>query len=309
MLTQRGFSLVELMVAMALGLVVTGAVFALYLTSTLSYAQDERYARMQENGRYALKVVAEDLRMADFWGKITAPETIASAVAPPGGCAGSIDLLNAGRGLLFNRYHDAEELQFNPCADVTGVHAAGTDMVVVKRVQKQPGATTGLRLRSNGVSGTFVDSGSPNTAAGEADWGYQPRLYFVRNFSRSAADGTPALCRLQLRDAPHHLDFQDVECPAEGIEDLHILFGVDTDQDGAANRYTSAPALDDMEVVVSARIYILARSLDADRQYTNTKAFSLGDVLVPALNDGFYRQVYTTTVALRNTANMALLSN
>jgi type IV pilus assembly protein PilW len=306
---QRGFTLVEVMVAVALGLIVTAAVLAIYLTSTTSYAQDERYVRMQENGRYALRVIAEDLRMADFWGKMTAPGAIATALTAASTCAASIDLLDAEQSLLFNRYHSPQQTQFAPCSTVTAMHESGTDMLVIKRVQKQSGATAGLRLRTNGISGTLLDSGTPNAAAGEADWAYQPRLYFIRSFSRDAGDGIPALCRLGLAAPPDHLQLTRVDCPAEGIEDFHVVFGLDTDEDGVANRYSSSPSLDEMETVVTARVYVLARSADADAQHTDAKSFRLGDVDVAARNDGFYRQVYTTTVSLRNPASLALLNN
>ena len=46
-----------------------------------------------------------------------------------------------------------------------------------------------------------------------------------------------------------------VTCLAEGIEDFHVQFGIDTDADGYANQYVSSPTLAQIEGVVSARVY------------------------------------------------------
>ena len=56
---QTGLTLVELMIAVTIGLVISGAVLGVYVNAVRSFSQDERYARMQENGRYALRVLAD----------------------------------------------------------------------------------------------------------------------------------------------------------------------------------------------------------------------------------------------------------
>jgi type IV pilus assembly protein PilW len=59
---QRGFSLVELMVALVLGLLVIGGVGGVFLSQRELYRQNENLARMQENARYAFEVMARSLR-------------------------------------------------------------------------------------------------------------------------------------------------------------------------------------------------------------------------------------------------------
>jgi type IV pilus assembly protein PilW len=61
---QRGFSLVELMVALVLGLLVIGGVGGVFLSQRELYHQNENLARMQENARYAFEVMARSLREA-----------------------------------------------------------------------------------------------------------------------------------------------------------------------------------------------------------------------------------------------------
>ncbi len=61
---QRGFSLVELMVALVLGLVVIGGVIGVFLSNREVYRQNENLSRMQESARYAFELMARSVREA-----------------------------------------------------------------------------------------------------------------------------------------------------------------------------------------------------------------------------------------------------
>lgn len=64
----RGFSLVELMVAMALSLVLLGGVLAIFASSRTTYETTDRLSRIQETGRFALDSITRDLRAAGYIG-------------------------------------------------------------------------------------------------------------------------------------------------------------------------------------------------------------------------------------------------
>ena len=61
---RSGFSLVELMIAMVLGLFLIGGVVSVFLANRQVYRQNENLARMQENARYAFEILARDIREA-----------------------------------------------------------------------------------------------------------------------------------------------------------------------------------------------------------------------------------------------------
>ena len=65
---QRGVTLVELMVALALGLLITVAMLKVYVDASGLYRFNEGLARVQENGRFALEFIRRDARVAGFWG-------------------------------------------------------------------------------------------------------------------------------------------------------------------------------------------------------------------------------------------------
>src|SRR5690554_122832 len=60
----RGFTLVELMVALAIGLIVSSAALTLFVTSRQTYLATESLGRVQENARMAFELMARDVREA-----------------------------------------------------------------------------------------------------------------------------------------------------------------------------------------------------------------------------------------------------
>ena len=61
---QRAFSLVELLVAMALALLITGTAIAMFTTSGQLQQEQERLALMKERLRFAVDFMARDIRAA-----------------------------------------------------------------------------------------------------------------------------------------------------------------------------------------------------------------------------------------------------
>lgn len=65
---QRGFSLIELMIALVLGLIIVGGVMVVFVSSSHSFVFNTALSRVQENGRFALEIVARELRNAGYRG-------------------------------------------------------------------------------------------------------------------------------------------------------------------------------------------------------------------------------------------------
>ena len=63
---EHGFTLVELLVAMAITAVVMAAVYTLYKTQQESYIAQDQVVEMQQNVRASLYQMARDMRMAGF---------------------------------------------------------------------------------------------------------------------------------------------------------------------------------------------------------------------------------------------------
>jgi type IV pilus assembly protein PilW len=98
-LRQRGFSLVEIMVAITLSLIILGGVLAVMYSSKVTYMENDRVARIQESGRAALDLMLRDLRGAGF-----------------PGCAQQIDGLLA----INNMLADSAEVPWNLAEPIMG---------------------------------------------------------------------------------------------------------------------------------------------------------------------------------------------
>jgi len=323
--TQGGLSLVELMIAITLGLLITAGVIAFYLQSKRNFTEDEQIARMQENARVAMDILARDLEMVAFWGGMTD----SGATIQIDASLGSSPSWNIGidcgtdwayvptTALRYLADADAATVSANfPCIGTAEVYPLGatakTNILAIKHVRGAPTATPaagGVYLRTNGTAGTLYrqppDSALP-TGTGWNDWEYQAHVYYI---GRDADDNAlPVLYRKRLVPGATPTMATEADGIAEGIEYFRILFGQDTDNDGVANLYLADPTPAQMQSVVAARIYLLARTATPDQGYTNTKQYFLGDATPLTFNDHFRRRVYSTTVVLRNPAHMLRLN-
>jgi len=306
---QRGFSLIELMIAVTLGLMIVAVVLGVFLSGNKSYREDDRFAQMQENGRFAMKVLAQDLAMSGFWGNLDSPSSVSA-----GGLAA---ICNTGtKNITFDSTQPLAYLRQPTAAQANAAYScidatefSSGDVLAIQRVQggdDTPAADKVYLVTS--TTGTMTQWAAGGPEAGKKYWQYVPHIYFIRNYAATAGDGVPALCRKTLNNgSPLQMIGETGGCLAEGIENFHVEFGIDTDTgapDGLANIYTSAPTATELKTAVSARLWVLVRSRDADPAYTtDNRTFTMGDVartITTAANDHYYRRVFSTTVALRD---------
>ena len=94
----------------------------------------------------------------------------------------------------------------------------------------------------------------------------------------------------------------------EGVEQMHILYGVDTSGNGVPDSYvrsgdaplSAADPAANWSNIVSVRIAILVRTVDQHGRDPDIIAHQVNDELLPAFNDNRRRRVFTTTAAVRN---------
>ncbi len=66
--SQSGMSLVEILVALVISLVLIGGVIQIFIGNKLTYRVQDNLSRIQENGRYAIELLNQDIRMANYRG-------------------------------------------------------------------------------------------------------------------------------------------------------------------------------------------------------------------------------------------------
>jgi type IV pilus assembly protein PilW len=307
---QQGISLIELMIAMALGAFMSVALVQTYLANSRVYNENEEMTRMQENARYALRYVSRELTMSGFLSGIEASSVGANAIAIAGDCSADwatdptiavevVDNLDAS---------STTSSAGTALACIDG-NVEGSDILTVKRLADTPSVDDGVNNLDVNASATYlnVDNGTGTYTFVSGDfgavttdtdvWRYFARAVFVREFSETAGDGITALCAVSLSTT------MSTDCLAEGVERMQIEFGIDDNGDTNVNRFVTSPSTAESQSIVAARIYLLMRSIGEVAGYDNDVIYQLGSTPVnggAAFNDGFYRRVFSTTVKLRN---------
>ena len=323
--TQSGLTLVELMIAMTLGLIMAGGVVTLFTFNRHSFNRDEMILRMQDDARQGIRELINDLSMAGYWADLMLPATVTPdtslAVGTDCGPAGVVNWIyqtvtpGTGENESLMTVDNATAGTANASFSCLGAEVVpGTDIVAIKRVAGAvaPVALTNdtVYLRTNGTVGLLFRE--PMAAppaipvpAPFVNWEYRPSIYYVRAFAAAPGDGIPTLCRKVLE----YTGVPDVvtECLAQGIENLQIEFGLDNDGDGDPNVFVADPTVAEMQLAVAARIIVLARSVRNDVQYTNSKTYTLSNAPAFQPNDNFYRRVYTVNVSLKNLRTLRIM--
>jgi type IV pilus assembly protein PilW len=71
---QQGITLLELMIALTLGLIVIAALVGVFMASSQNFRQNQALATLQDNARFALDSLSRDLAMAGYWGGVRAAD-------------------------------------------------------------------------------------------------------------------------------------------------------------------------------------------------------------------------------------------
>jgi prepilin-type N-terminal cleavage/methylation domain-containing protein len=322
---QAGFSIIELMIALTLSLTLAAAIVTVFVNNSYSFNQDENLERMQDDARYALREIAYDLSMAGFYGDLHVPASVLydTGLSILGDCGplGEANWMYRAVEIGTSTSLSVTALDNTGAAAVTAAHSCfgpgevlpGTDVVAIKRVAGAEATALspdGAYLRTNGTVGVMFSGVAPVAppvviAPPSADWSFRPSIYFIRPFANTAGDGIPTLCRKVLRGAGPSMI---TECLATGIENLQIEYGIDTTDDGRPNVYMTSPTLADMQTVVSARIFLLARTTEIDTRYTNAKTYSISNSPDFTPGDSFHRRVFSTSVSIQNIRSLNLMA-
>ena len=68
MMNQRGLSLIELLIGIALSVIVIAGTFQVFNSNRQAFTLTESLIRVQENGRFALNFISEAIRQSGSYG-------------------------------------------------------------------------------------------------------------------------------------------------------------------------------------------------------------------------------------------------
>lgn len=358
MLKQRGLSLIELMIAITLGLILLTGVMQVFLSSKNVFSSQQALSRVQETGRMAVEFLSRDIRMAGFMGCASRSESTKVLNTLNDANTVTYDFNEGLKG-----YSQADFLKAT--SKVTKTIETDTDVIVVRFA-----SSNGVYLTKNNDAGTlFVNDTGANTGkctddkapisglcsgdivvatdcekavvfqatnvkagSGTADdkvnvvhaasslepgngitsWGGNSdkqntfntgaQLLTATSTVYFIADGNGDPVRPSLYQ---NINGTTLEL-LEGVEDMHITYGVDTevDQDFIPNDYELAEDVTDWKRVVSVRIELLVASIE-DRVTQDHQVYTFPtDAEDPTTADDFrLRQIFSTTIAIRNRLN------
>lgn len=313
---QSGLTLVELLVALAIGsFLIIGAV-QIYNQSRQAFVINESIARVQETAQFAMDTIEADLRMASNWGRNSRPlavegRSVAGEPNPndlpePAECGD-------GWALDLAMTVDGENNAYTlPCGAQGGAQA-NSDFITVRRatvlpVPLEPGR---LQIQTTRIQGElFADGVIP--AAFMPDDSTTHNLLVNTYYVSADSDlipGVPTLRRKTLAMAGGAPQIADQEV-APGVENLQVQFGVDVDEDNTVDRYVNPgdPIYDPQAAgyvpgarVMTARVWLVVRGISAEVGIQDNRDYEPGDVDLGVPNDQFRRMQVSKTILLRNT--------
>lgn len=314
---QQGMTLMELLVAMALGAVLLLTLTQFYSHARRAYTMQTEQARLQENARLALTLIGREVRMAGYLGCDPAVALTTTASSPPD---------SPGAAHALRGYEDGAGWT----ASKTVTRVAGSD--VLRVIRAAPGrsllaadmasTSAALSLTVNGeglatndrlivsdcvaadlfcasaVSGLTVQHATAcnsNAAlsraypAGAQVMAYAQTQFFIGiNPSGRAALYQVAWNGSSLGSAQEWV---------EGVADLQLRLGLDTNGDGEVDSEVAPAAVSQWEQVKRVRVSLLMEGAEPVLDAGQTLEI---DGVARSFSDRKLRQVYRAEMALRN---------
>ncbi|WP_372766868.1 PilW family protein [Pseudoalteromonas sp.] len=321
---QHGFTMLELMISLFVGAFILAGVMFTYLGMKITTSDTMDIGELQESGRLAMDVLKRDIELAGFWGNfVSIPSasvlTDASPSNPANDCfEGTNNRSFPQAGVAANdafKVLYAKEAKAGTELNCVSGPQQGSDILQIKRVLGQE--ITGITTASNtyfiatpqtarfmGGTGAVINPGGNAKV-----WEYAHNVYFVQNQTytlNGKSVAVPTLRRMRLTNGAMRS-----ETIMEGVENIRLIFGLDTNGDSRVDTYktTAQMAANDWDqqsaVVSSVQIFLLVRTLEDDRSNPpQSQTFVLGgegdQKRELTFNDGFRRKLLTSTVRLVN---------
>ena len=265
MSSQRGMSLIEIMVAMTIGLIILLVIGNLFIGSKQNYVSQDDASRTQENSRYSSLVLGRTLRLAGYradWHE-SYDQIFGVGVTP---VAGTDNNGANSSDTMVVRFQGSGDGTSTPAGCVATNSCAGADGTVLDCL--------GNRIDRKMGTAVFVEN-----------------QFQVR--TGGANGGTALFCTIDSGT-------NWVEIVPD-IQNMQVLYGERTGSLPNVERYLAAgTAGQNMNNVIAVRVALLHRSANNSATLTDTKTYNLAGTTVGPFNDARVRSVSNMTVGLRN---------
>jgi type IV pilus assembly protein PilW len=345
---QKGLSLIELMIAITLGLILLTGVMQVFLSSKTVFSTQQALSRVQETGRLAVEFLSKDIRMAGYMGCATRVEGMkvintlknsssalydfATAIMGytdsniPSGILSKTLTPNTdviiirsagGSGVEISKTNNSAQLfATNVGAVESGACSNGTDKISGLCIKDIVVATDCEKTRVFQITNLSVSGSDVNVVHGTSSfvpgndltsWGgasapasetFGPgaELLMATNTIYFVATGEFS-SRPSLWQKINNNDSMEI---LEGVEDMNVLYGVDTDGDYVPDKYVRAEVMVATEwpQVVAVKIDVLVSSIE-DNVISETQKITFANEEIEP-TDRRLRQVFNVTVGIRS---------
>jgi type IV pilus assembly protein PilW len=267
---QHGFTLVELLVAMAMAVIVMTALYSTFKSQQDSYVNQEVVAEMQQNLRAALYMMARDIRIAGY-----DPTELADAGIVSAGPDSINFTFDINDGIDNDADGTVDEID-EPIINDGDVNDANENIT---------------------YSLDTTDADNPRLVR-NAGGGDQPVADYIDAVGFAYAFDNDGDDQLDSSAGGHIIWAID----SDGDDKLDL--NLDTNDDGVidTNDSTAGVALSpqvDINRIRAVRIWLLARTGKVDRSFTNSTIYVVSNQQ-PQYNDNFRRRLLTTAISCRN---------
>lgn len=266
--TQRGFSIIELVVASAVGLFVLGATFVAYQNSSYTSRAAQAQSQMAEDAALALGQMRHFIAQAGYSAPIT----------------GAVD---GGFNLQWN-----QRAVFG-CDHGFGNLNATVDTQTCVTTGPAPDAI-GVAFQADAANSLLNAANVPLDCLGNPTLGVGTPVTYYVSYNRFYVANRQLMCR--------GYDTSPAQPLLDNVEDMVITYGVSATGNGNVSYYTNAASITNWANVVSVRVCIVLRSnqpvMQEPMPYWGCNPF--GAAITPGSTDLFLYRAYTMTVGLRN---------
>ena len=306
---QRGFSLVEMMLAMLIGIIIMGGILSVYTNTRDLQRSSEDQVNLVTDARFALETIGYDLRHAGVFGGTNLPSLVSCRT----GDASCPTMMPLATGDCFNQWYiNIDQPVFGgesvPPGGYSCIlnHQANTDVLVVRYADSNAVATADLvpgtaYVRSNYISGQlFMGTAQPVIPddAGTLTGNHQlySRAYYISDFTNTPGDGLPSLRRVDLIAGPQVQD----QLILPGATNLQVQYGEDLDEDGAIDKFVNADAVTDFTKVYAVRLWVLIKTENEELGLNTARTYTIAGNTINIPNDGYRRLLISSVVKMRN---------
>jgi len=312
-----GFTIVEILVAITIGIILTGFLVSIFNNNKKAYNSNNRMIELNSNIRFAMAIIRDDLINAGYYGGLTSRDTItARSNFSNSLCNDSTNNIQFSTSTNYPiwGYQAASDPEIGCLSGVT----AGTDYISIRGVRGSAtpdGSLEGdsVYVRAGKTTGEFVADGlgSSIPSSTNMNWKYYSHIYYIcqnrllrqalvyDSGSNSSVWETHVLVGPELDGT---CDSGDSHTNS-GIENMQFSYGIDNDEDGVVDYFTDATNITTNALwnnVVEVKIFLLARSAQ-DLAYTDSKTYTIDSISITPTEKNFHRKVFSSTVFLRNT--------